>query len=103
MRKRRARSNQPVAFSNYFHPQYEGTWPEFADSVLTRRKYPFSSEQYVRAFFQPFDPSIHLTPLRYTIIVEAIDTKGTSSKLDDVIARRAARRPLPCPYHGTRC
>lgn len=81
-------TQSPVMFSDYFDGQYEGTWEDFSDPVLTRRKYPFDAGQYTNAFFQPFDDQVHLTPLRYTIIVEAIDTRGTPIKLDDVIARK---------------
>ena len=80
----------PVQFSDYFDALYEGTHPDFVDPpggpVLTRRKYPFQAGQYVNAFQLPPNS---LTGLRYRIIVEAIDTKGTPTKGDDVISRKA--------------
>ena len=86
-------AQNPILFSDYFHSRYEGTnegWtaPD-TQPDLTRRKYPFVSSEYANAFFQPFDPAIHQTPLRYNAIVEAIDTRGTATKNDDLIARRA--------------
>ena len=86
-------AKRPIAFSDYFHDRFEGTndgWtPPDSQPDLTRRKYPFVSTEYNNAFFQAFDPAIHQTPLRYNAIVEAIDTRGTPSKMDDVIARKA--------------
>jgi hypothetical protein len=80
----------PVLFSNYFSDRYEGTnlgWtaPD-SQPDLKRRKYPFVLGEYANAFFQPPNS---LSALRYNAIVEAIDTRGTPSKLDDVISRRA--------------
>jgi len=86
-------AQRPILFSDYFHPRYEGTNPGWqapdAQPDLERRKYPFVETEYANAFFQPFDPSIHQTPLRYNAIVEAIDTRGTATKNDDLIARKA--------------
>ncbi|MGQ0614922.1 MAG: hypothetical protein ACT4PV_14400 [Planctomycetaceae bacterium] len=85
-----------IRFSNYFHPSYEGTDPGFSDPdplnppVLTRRKYPFTAAEYVAAFHVPFDAMKDLTPLKYYIIVEAIDRNFTAGdKSDDKIARKA--------------
>ncbi len=82
----------PIQFSDYFDDLFEGTHPSFTppvDSGLQRRKYPFTIDQYQNAFFLPFDNTIHVTPLRYRAIVEAIDTRGTPDKADDVIDRKA--------------
>jgi len=86
-------AERAILFSDYFHPRYENTnegWtaPD-TQPDLTRRKYPFVATEYQNAFFQRFDPAIHQTPLRFNAIVEAIDTRGTPSKADDLIARRA--------------
>jgi len=84
-----------IRFADYFDPNYEGTDPNFTDPdplnppVLTRRKYPFPASEYDAAFFLEFNPATDLTPLKYYAIVEAIDRRGTSTKLDDVIARKA--------------
>jgi hypothetical protein len=101
----------PVQFSDYFatvtvtkndagaditpfeHPIYEGTDDGFVDPAfgppLKRRKYPFTSDQYFNAFFVPFVDNVDLTPLKYRLIVEAIDTRGTGTPTDDIIARKA--------------
>ncbi|MHC4491531.1 MAG: hypothetical protein ACYTDU_07900 [Planctomycetota bacterium] len=101
----------PVQFSDYFatvtvtkndageditpfeHPVYEGTHEGFVDPAfgpqLKRRKYPFTSEQYFNAFFVPFVDGVDLTPLKYRLIVEAIDTRGTGTPTDDIISRKA--------------
>ncbi len=82
----------PILFSDYFDDLFEGTHPSFTppvDSGLQRRKYPFTMDQYQNAFFLPFDNTIHVTPLRYRAIVQAIDTRGTPDKGDDVIDRKA--------------
>jgi hypothetical protein len=80
----------PVLFSDYFDDRYEGTHDGWTapdtQPDLKRRKYPFVMGEYANAFFQPPNSQ---TPLRFNAIVEAIDTRGTASKLDDVIARRA--------------
>lgn len=84
-----------ILFSDYFDAAYEGTHDGYTDPdpvnppVLTRRKYPFTSDQYANAFFLAFNPAIDLTPLRYYVIVEAIDKRNTASKTDDVINRKA--------------
>ena len=78
--------------------RYEGTWdgwrpPDDADPgkpVLSRRKYPFTSDQYKNAFFSTFDSEVDLTPLKFRAIVEAIDTNGTvSTKVDDTVVRKS--------------
>jgi hypothetical protein len=101
----------PVQFSDYFatvtvtkndagaditpfeHPIYEGTHDGFDDPAfgppLKRRKYPFTSDQYFNAFFVPFVDGVDLTPLKFRLIVEAIDTRGTGTPTDDLIARKA--------------
>jgi len=83
----------PVRFSDYFDPLYEGTHAGFeapADGPpLRRRKYPFTSDQYANAFFVDSTPGVDGTELRFRIIAEAIDTRGTMTKDDDVIARKA--------------
>jgi len=83
----------PVRFSDYFDPLYEGTHADFElptdGPKLQRRKYPFTSDQYANAFFVDFTPGVDVTELRYRIIVEAIDTRGTTTKDDDVIVRKA--------------
>ncbi len=80
----------PVMFSDYFDALYEGTNAGFVDPpggpVLTRRKYPFTDAEYVNAFQVPANA---LTGLRFRLIAEAIDTRGTVTKDDDVIARKA--------------
>jgi len=110
---------QPVQFSDYFatvtvtknddgedippfeHPIYEGTHPGFVDPAfgpqLKRRKYPFTSDQYFNAFFVPFVDGVDLTPLKYRLIVEAIDTRGTVTPVDDVIARKAFIAQIKIP------
>ncbi|MHC4451984.1 MAG: hypothetical protein ACYS0E_17900, partial [Planctomycetota bacterium] len=81
----------PILFSDYFFQSAPGvypylpTWGEDSDPS-TRRKYPFISTEYANAFFLNESGA---TPLRYNIIVEAIDTRGTVTRLDDIIARRA--------------
>jgi hypothetical protein len=83
----------PVRFSDYFDPLYEGTHRDLEPPTdrpkQKRRKYPFTSDQYANAFFVGFAPGVDVTDLRYRIIVEAIDTRGTLTKHDDVIARKA--------------
>ncbi len=80
----------PVQFSDYFDPLYEGTNEGFVDPpggpVLVRRKYPFQSGEYLNVFRVPANA---LTGLRYRVLVEAIDTRGTPTKDDDEIARRS--------------
>jgi len=84
-----------IRFSDYFDAAYEGTHPGFTDPdpltppALTRRKYPFPASEYANAFFLDFNPATDLTPLRYLLIVEAIDRRSTPAKTDDVIARKA--------------
>ena len=86
----------PIAFSDYFDARFEGTnpgWvptkhPNDPNEKLSRRKYPFVAGEYQNAFFQPFRPG-DLTPLRFNIIVEAIDRNGTPGKIDDRVARKA--------------
>jgi len=77
----------PIAFSDYFDSRYEGTNPGWVPPNATKslRKYPFVASEYQNAFFLPAAP---LTGLRFNAIVEAIDTKGTPSKIDDRIARK---------------
>ncbi|MHC4850344.1 MAG: hypothetical protein ACYTEG_18125, partial [Planctomycetota bacterium] len=81
----------PILFSDYFFESAPGVYPflpttgEDSDPN-TRRKYPFISTEYANAFFKPENGT---TPLRYNIIVEAIDTRGTVTRRDDIIARRA--------------
>ncbi|MHC4952383.1 MAG: hypothetical protein ACYTGZ_00710 [Planctomycetota bacterium] len=91
-----------VLFSDYFDglevqngipvriapDKYEGTWEGYTHPTKSRRKYPFVAAQYTNAFFESFDVSIHRSELLYNIIVEAIDTAGTSSKVDDIISRK---------------
>ncbi len=82
----------PIQFSDYFSDLFEGTHPSFTPapgSGLQRRKYPFQANQYQNAFFLPFVEGVDITPLRYRVILEAIDTRGTASKLDDVIFRKS--------------
>ena len=93
---------QPVLFSDYFDPRFEGTWSGFtspagATPILARRKYPFTSDQYSNAFFMPYTEGVDLTPLRFRLIVEAIDTRGTADKNDDLIARRAYAAQIKIP------
>ncbi|MEM9304989.1 MAG: hypothetical protein AAGE01_22950, partial [Pseudomonadota bacterium] len=84
-------TQQPILFSDYYSNVYEPTSDLVVPPAgLERRKYPFSAEQYTNAFFLgAFDPGVDITPLKYNVIVEAIDTQGTPTKVDDVIARRA--------------
>jgi len=84
---------QPINFSDYFDPRYEGTWPGFTapkdQPDLKRRKYPFTSAEYHNAFFLSFTEGVDITPLRINVIVEATDTRGTNdTRVDDVIARK---------------
>ncbi|MHC4551105.1 MAG: hypothetical protein ACYTEZ_20330, partial [Planctomycetota bacterium] len=82
----------PVLFSDYFDAQYEGTHSGFTappGSGLVRRKYPFVAGEYYNAFFSAFVAGVDLTPLKFRIIAEAIDTRGTATKDDDRIARQA--------------
>ncbi|MHC4579591.1 MAG: hypothetical protein ACYTFD_18690, partial [Planctomycetota bacterium] len=58
-------------------------------SGLVRRKYPFVAGEYFNAFFSAFVAGVDLTPLKFNIIAEAIDTRGTATKDDDRIARKA--------------
>ncbi|MEE8105796.1 MAG: hypothetical protein V3T86_09710 [Planctomycetota bacterium] len=74
-----------VQFSDYFSPAYVTTQPSDVGSA-PRRKYPFGIGQYANVFQLP---PTSVTTLRYHIIVEAIDTDGTSSRFDDQIDRRA--------------
>ncbi|MHC4223610.1 MAG: hypothetical protein ACYSUN_06450, partial [Planctomycetota bacterium] len=89
----------PVRFSDYFDPMYGDTHPSFGPD---RPKYPFTSAEYRNAFFLGFVEGTDITPLRYHIIVEAVDTRGTDAtgadtngdgvddgKADDVIDRRS--------------
>ena len=76
----------PVVFTDYFAPGYKETHPD----ANPRAKYPFTADQYANAFFVPFTPGVDITPLRFRVIVESIDTNGTPTDLaDDVIARKA--------------
>ncbi|MGH7163724.1 MAG: hypothetical protein ACREID_09590, partial [Planctomycetota bacterium] len=84
-----------IQFSNYFDANYEGTFESFVDPdplnppALSRRKYPFTADQYANAFFLPYDPSVHLTPLRFHVIAQGVDRRGTSTRNDDIITRKA--------------
>jgi hypothetical protein len=79
-------SPEPLQFTDYFDEAFK---PE--------AKYPFAADQYKNAFFVPYEAGIDPTPLQYRLIVEAIDTKGTPDRKDDVIARKAyvARVEIP--------
>ncbi|MCK6460609.1 MAG: putative Ig domain-containing protein, partial [Planctomycetes bacterium] len=79
-------SPEPLLFTDYFDPAYE-----------PRAKYPFAADQYGNAFFVPYVPGKDPSPLQYRLIVEAIDTRGTPQRDDDVIARKAfvARVEIP--------
>ncbi len=79
-------SPEPLLFTDYFDPAYE-----------PRAKYPFAADQYGNAFFVPYVPGVDPSPLQYRLIVEAIDTRGTPGRDDDVIARKAyvARVEIP--------
>ncbi|MHC4135769.1 MAG: hypothetical protein ACYS0K_12375 [Planctomycetota bacterium] len=112
----------PVQFSDYFatvtvtkddagnditpfeHPIYEGTHPGFVDPAygpsapsFQRRKYPFTSDQYSNAFFAPFVEGVDLTPLKFRLIVEACDTRGTGDPTDDIISRKAFIAQIKIP------
>ncbi|MHC4974778.1 MAG: hypothetical protein ACYTG3_20875, partial [Planctomycetota bacterium] len=109
----------PIQFSDYFatvtvtkndtgaditpfeHPIFEGTHPDFVDPAfgpqLKRRKYPFTADQYFNAFFVPYTEGVDLTPLRFRLIVEAIDTRGTGTPTDDVIARKTFIAQIKIP------
>jgi len=76
----------PVAFCDYFSPLYKDTDSTVPDAE--RAKYAFRKDQYVNLFYVPFNPG-DLTPLKYRIVVQAVDTKGTLGKADDVIARKS--------------
>ncbi|MHC4931559.1 MAG: hypothetical protein ACYTGV_05140, partial [Planctomycetota bacterium] len=78
----------PIRFSDYFDPDFEGTHASFNPGAgQERRKYPFTSDEYRNAFFLDFQEGVDITPLRFRIIVEAIDTAGTDSRDDDTIDR----------------
>jgi len=75
----------PILFTDYFDPGYKQTW-----SPGNQAKYPFTEDQYVNAFFVPFQTGVDLTPLQFRLIVEAIDTRGTPlDRTDDVITRKS--------------
>ena len=79
-------AEQPVRFSDYFDPAYEHTDP----SASPRRTDPFTADQYRDGVCMRFVEGVRMTPLRYRVIVEAVDTRGTvNDRLDDVIARKA--------------
>ncbi|MHC4225017.1 MAG: hypothetical protein ACYSUN_13575 [Planctomycetota bacterium] len=78
----------PVRFSDYFDSNFEGTHASFKPAAgQERRKYPFTSAEYMNAFFLGFQEGVDVTPLRFRIIVEAIDTQGTDTRDDDTIDR----------------
>ena len=82
----------PVNFSDPFDPRYEGTHAGFTAPPgqldLTRRKYPFTAgNEYQNAFFADAN---EITPLRFRIIAQARDTRGTlDTNLDDIYTRKA--------------
>jgi len=76
----------PILFCDYFDPAYKDTDSTVPDAE--RAKYPFRKDQYVNAFFVATGPG-DLTPLKYHLIVQAVDTKGTLAKDDDEIARKS--------------
>ncbi|MHC4957379.1 MAG: hypothetical protein ACYTGN_03315 [Planctomycetota bacterium] len=73
-------TEMPVKFSDYFDPDYIDTHHGGPDNPSVRRKYPVVVEEYLNMFFLP---STDVTPLRYRIIVEAVDNGGTAGKKDD--------------------
>jgi len=75
----------PIMFCDYFSPLYKDTDSSVPDAE--RAKYGFQKDQYVNAFFNPFNAG-DLTPLKFNVIVQAVDTKGTLDKTDDVVARK---------------
>jgi len=79
-------TDDPIVFADYFDSSYVDTDP----NASPRAKYPFKASQYFNAFFLPFTEGVDVTPLRFRIIVESIDTHNTPLvKTDDVIARKA--------------
>ena len=77
----------PILFSDYFDAGFAKTWPD--GPTPPECKYPFRAGEYSNAFFVPYRQGIDLTPLRFRTIVEAIDTRGTLVRSDDVIDRKA--------------
>jgi len=75
-----------VQFCDYFSPLYKDTDSSVPDAE--RAKYAFQKDQYVNLFYVAFNPG-DLTPLQYRIVVQAVDTKGTLDKTDDLIARKS--------------
>jgi hypothetical protein len=85
-----------IKFSDYFDSKYIGTQVDASTSNATNtRKYSFVMAEYMTAFALP---STEVTPLRYRIIVEAIDNGGTiGDKQDDYVARKAYNVQVKIP------
>ena len=47
------------------------------------------ADQYQNAFFMPYEEGVDLTPLRFRLIVEAIDTRGTIDRMNDILDRKS--------------
>ncbi|MHC4224281.1 MAG: hypothetical protein ACYSUN_09855, partial [Planctomycetota bacterium] len=92
-------TERPIQFSYYFDVDFRDTHPETGGKQ--RPKYPFTIAEYENAFFIEYDEDNDVTPLKFRMIAEVIDTNGTDAtgtdtngdgiddgKVDDTITRR---------------